>query len=88
VDTFDFPISYEYGHAWSEYYLYIVQQDPTLASYLQARGLTGNPNLNSGQMWSPLELIADDYRQLFGTPNAQSYPPFNYQIPPPARWRG
>jgi hypothetical protein len=88
VDNFDFPISYEYGHAWSEYYLYIVQQDPTLASYLQARGLTGNPNLNSSQMWSPLELIADDYRQLFGTPNAQSYPPFNYQIPPASQVAG
>lgn len=88
VDRFDFPLSYEYGHAWSEYYMDIVQQDPTLTSYLQARGLSGNPNLGTSQMWAPLELIADDYRQLFGTPNAQSYPPFNYQIPPASQVAG
>lgn len=82
VDQFDWALFYEYGHAWSMYYMYIVQQDPSLASYLAARGLTGNPNLDTSQLWAPLELIADDYRQLFGSATARSYPQDNSQIPP------
>ena len=36
-------MSHEYGHAWSLYYDTIVQQEGTLASYLKARGLDGDP---------------------------------------------
>lgn len=81
VDQFDLPLFYEYGHAWSEYYMYIVQQDPGLTSYLRARGLNGNPAIGSNLLWDPTELIADDYRQLFGSANAESYAQNNTAIP-------
>lgn len=78
----DFTLFYEYAHAWSGYYSYIVQQDPTLTSYLKARGLYGNSLLGSSLIWEPVELIADDYRQLFGSPTAAAFPQDNTQIPP------
>jgi hypothetical protein len=80
----DETLVHEYGHAWSKYHADITQQDPSFASYLQARGLTGNPNLGTNWMWEPSELIAEDYRQLFGTPNAASYPQANTDLPPAA----
>lgn len=88
VDKFDWPLFYEYGHAWSMYYMYIVQQDPGLSAYLAARGLSGNPNVGTSQLWAPLELIADDYRELFGSANARSYPQDNTQIPPASQVPG
>jgi len=80
----DNALFHEYGHAWSLYYSYIVQQDPTMASYLQARGLTGDSRLGTTYAWNPKEIIAEDYRQLFGTPNAQSFTQMNREIPPAA----
>lgn len=68
----DNELFHEYGHAWSLYYAYIVQQDPSLTAYLGARGLTGDPRVNSSYEWNVRELIAEDYRQLFGTASAQS----------------
>ena len=72
---------HEYGHAWSLYYAFIVQQDQTLAAYLQARGLAGDARVNSSYGWSAREMIAEDYRELFGTPDAQSASQMNRDIP-------
>lgn len=88
VNQYDLDMFYEYGHAWSLYYMYIVQQDPTLSSYLSYRGLSGNANLGTCLMWEPVEMIADDYRQLFGSANAASYAQQNYQITPAAQVPG
>jgi len=39
---------------------------------LSERNLAGNPLLDSNLNWSRTELIADDYRMLFGTAAAQN----------------
>ena len=41
LTTADRTLFHEYGHAWSMYYAYMAQQDPSLAGYLAARGLAG-----------------------------------------------
>ena len=72
---------HEYGHAWSLYYAYMVQQDPTLAAYLQTRGLTADPRIGTSYAWNPREMIAEDYRELFGDSNAQADDQMNRDIP-------
>lgn len=77
----DGELFHEYGHAWSLYYAFIVQQDSTLAVYLAARALLGDPRVNSSYTWNVREMIAEDYRQLFGTPGARSQAQLNRDIP-------
>jgi hypothetical protein len=77
----DDGLFHEYGHAWSLYNAYIVQQDPTLSAYLRARGLAGDPRVGTSYAWSPREMIAEDYRQLFGTPSARVVTQTNRDIP-------
>lgn len=84
LDTGDTSLFHEYGHAWSLYHAYLTQQDPTFASYLHARGLTGDSRINSTYAWDPREMIAEDYRQLFGSVHAASVPQANTDIPPAA----
>jgi hypothetical protein len=62
----DLLIAHEYGHAWTLYHLYMTQAK-NWTPYLDARGLSGNPNLDTSLSWDRKELIADDYRMLFGT---------------------
>ena len=88
LDTGAEALGHEYGHAWASYYAYMVQQDPTLQSYLTARGLWGNVNLNTSLTWSQWELIADDYRQLLGPPAGRSYPTMNGSLPPASQVPG
>jgi hypothetical protein len=77
----DNSLFHEYGHAWSMYHAYVVQQDPSLTSYLQARGLAGDPRIGTSSSWNPKEMIAEDYRQLFGTPAAAEGAQDNGDIP-------
>lgn len=77
----DAIIAHEYGHAWSLYHLYITQQGDW-TSYLRARGLSGNTNLDTSYMWNRKEILAEDYRLLFGTTSAQDeMTQMNYLIP-------
>lgn len=62
-------LAHEYGHVWSLYHLYLSQNEDW-SSYLTARGLAANPLLDSSYMWMRGEIIADDYRLLFGSPAA------------------
>lgn len=87
-DQGDNVLFHEYGHAWSLYYAYIVQQDPTLSGYLKARGLSEDSRVGSSYQWHPRELVAEDYRQLFGTPSAAAYPQVNQQIAAAAQVSG
>jgi hypothetical protein len=67
----DATLTHEYGAAWTQYHLWISHSgdwDP----YLSERNLAGNPLLDSNLNWSRTELIADDYRMLFGTAAAQN----------------
>lgn len=82
LDTAEQTLFHEYGHAWSLYYAFMVQQDDTLSAYVQARGLTGDSRLDSSYMWNRREMIAEDYRQLFGTAAAQAAAQMNTDIPP------
>jgi hypothetical protein len=86
LDSGDQILFHEYGHAWSDYYATIVQQEgdfPKFTSYLKARGIDPNdPRLDTSHAWTPSEMIAEDYRQLFGSANAQLRGQENTDIPP------
>src|SRR3954453_1102342 len=84
LDNYDMVLFHEYGHAWGWYNGVVVQQDPNLTAYLKARGVYGNSLLNSSKAWTPTEMLAEDYRQLFGSPVAAGYPQANPDIPPAA----
>lgn len=84
LDGGDQTLDHEYGHAWSGYYSHIVQQDPSLAGYLLARGLAGDSRVGTSYEWDPKEIIAEDYRQLFGSANGRSAAHMNSAIPPAA----
>jgi hypothetical protein len=74
-------VAHEYGHAWTLYHLYL-SQSGDWSAWLQARGLTGDSRLESSYMWAKSEMIAEDYRLLFGTQAAQDESrQMNYQIP-------
>lgn len=72
---------HEYGHAWSNYFNIMVQQTESWLGYLQARGLAGDTRVSSNVYWDPKEMIAEDYRQLFGSGRAITYPQANTEIP-------
>ena len=67
----DFIMAHEYGHAWSNYHLYLSHQGDW-SSYLTARGIAGDARVDSTYNWSKGEMLADDYRMLFGSPAAVS----------------
>ena len=77
----DKTLFHEYGHAWSMYYAHMMQQSTALTSYLSLRGILDDPRLGSSHAWSRYELIAEDYRQLFGTSNARSTQQENQELP-------
>ncbi|MGH2706119.1 MAG: FlgD immunoglobulin-like domain containing protein [Actinomycetota bacterium] len=81
LDSHDVVLFHEYGHDWSLYNAYIVQQDESLSSYLEARGLRSDPRIGTSKAWDPKEMIAEDYRQLFGSASAAAYPQANTEIP-------
>ncbi len=88
LSSWDQTLSHEYGHAWSLYHAYMVQADPTIAGYLEARGLSDDDRVDSSYVWGRGELIAEDYRQLFGSPNARQREQANRDIPPAAEVEG
>ncbi|MES2970894.1 MAG: fibronectin type III domain-containing protein [Patescibacteria group bacterium] len=65
---------HEYGHAWSLYHQIMIQQTEIMTSYLEARGLADDPRIGTSVLWDPKEMIAEDYRKLFGTGTAASQP--------------
>jgi hypothetical protein len=82
LNTGENALFHEWGHAWSNYFSVDIQQDPQINGYLQARGLYGDPRIDSSYGWSRYELIAEDYRQLFGSPVASAAGQANGSIPP------
>jgi hypothetical protein len=81
VESGDEILTHEYGHGWSQYYAYLLHQDPQFTNYVQARGLDSDPRVGTSYEWDPAEMIAEDYRQLFGSPNARRAPQTNRDIP-------
>ena len=88
LDELNVPLFHEYGIAWSGYYAYLVQEDDTFTSYLKARGIYGDPRLDTTRKWDRGELIAEDYRQLFGSASAKAWPQDNTDLPPAAQVAG
>jgi hypothetical protein len=88
LTTYDRTLFHEYGHAWSMYHAYMVQQDPSLRGYLEARGLAGDPRVNSTYGWDTGEMVAEDYRQLFGSATAAQHQQINSEIPHPSQVPG
>ncbi len=88
----DATIAHEYGHAWTLYHLYIDHYG-VWSSYLEARWsvvggsvtLATDSRLDSSYAWTRREIIADDYRLLFGDSLAISERPqhLNPYIPAP-----
>ncbi len=69
--TVNYSFAHEYGHVWSNFYRWTYWKG-SWDAYLQARGLLGDSRLNSTKCWQPAELIAEDYRQLFGAAEART----------------
>lgn len=79
----DYGIAHEHGHVWSTYHETIVQQDGDYSGYLNARDLTGDSRVGSSYTWDVAEMIAEDYRLLFGSEEARQRPHMNSAIPAP-----
>jgi hypothetical protein len=88
----DAQIAHEYGHAWTLYHLYMTHNG-NWSSYLSERWtasdgsvtLATDPRLDSTYAWTRSEIIAEDYRLLFGSSLAKSERPtaMNTDIPAP-----
>jgi hypothetical protein len=75
----DAQLAHEYGHAWTLYHLYMTHNGDW-SSYLNTRWanstgtvkLATDSRLDSSYVWMRSEIIADDYRLLFGSSLAKS----------------
>ena len=87
--TPDSVLTHEFGHVWAEYHRYFAKSGDW-SSYLQARGLAGETRLDSSYMWDRGEIIADDYRLLFGSAKVVDQNPWhkNYEIADPRNVSG
>lgn len=72
-------LSHEYGHHFTLYHL-IEGENQTFeqwqdTNYAKVRGLLGDERVRSdyenGHQWNITEIVAEDYVQLFGSPNAK-----------------
>lgn len=73
----DNVMAHEYGHAWADYWQYAAQQGSWQAYQLQrwtssdgSTTLATDSRTDTSYSWSTSEIVADDYRLLFGTPAA------------------
>jgi hypothetical protein len=79
VTTPEATITHEYGHAWNLMHLYL-DHGGDWSGFLNKRWsssdgsvvLSQDSRLNSGYSWDPNEIMADDYRMLFGNAAAVS----------------
>jgi hypothetical protein len=88
----DETLAHEYGAAWSHYWYYMGHIG-SWSTYEQARWTTSDGSLTlatdsrvgSTSAWTPEEIIAEDYRLLFGSDSAINERPtqFNTDIPDP-----
>lgn len=70
----DAALAHEFGHVWTMYHLYI-SQNGSWSAYLGTRWssadgsvrLGADSRLGTSYTWDPGEILADDYRLLFGS---------------------
>ena len=87
--------THEYGHAWTLYHLYLSEQG-NWTPYLNERWsssdgsvtLATDSRTGTSYNWDPSEIIADDYRLLFGTTAAQTLGHLNPYIVDPRKQPG
>jgi hypothetical protein len=78
----DMTVAHEYGHVWTNYW-YFMGHGGSWADYLSTRWssadgrvkLGADSRLGSSYTWDIGEIVADDYRLLFGSPAAISQAP-------------
>lgn len=78
----NFSVGHEFGHVLAHHYAWTVW-DGSWDPYLKARGLYGDPRLDSSYSWREGEIFAEDYRQLLASFEAWSDLPdqLNKDIP-------
>jgi len=87
--------THEYGHAWTQYHL-ATQNGGSWSGYLNERWsssdgsvtLATDSRTGTSYTWNPSEIIADDYRLLFGTTAAQSLSHLNGYVVDPRQQPG
>ena len=80
----DDALAHEYGYVWAAYWLYTAHNG-SWASYEGVRWTTADGSLTlatdtrtgSSYTWQLGEIVADDYRLLFGSPSAVSERPWH-----------
>jgi hypothetical protein len=90
-------MAHEYGHVWSLYHLYMTMGGDW-SSYLSSRWtaadgsttLATDPRLDTTYSWNRKEIIADDYRLLFGSSASIAESPnhMNRYLPQPSNVTG
>jgi hypothetical protein len=76
----EFTIAHEYGHFWSNTWMYLKHNGSTV-DWQKKRGVYADTRIGSTFNWTPSEMLADDYRLLFGTQTAQDQAgPLNWDI--------
>ena len=78
----DAQLAHEYGHAWTRYWFFM-RQGGSWSTYLNTRWSTADGSVTlatdsrtgTSYTWDPAEIIADDYRLLFGSSLAVSQSP-------------
>jgi cell division protein FtsN len=78
----NFTTGHEYGHVFGHYYRHTVWGS-SWVEYQKARGIFGDPRLESEYRWKTSEIFAEDFRQLLAAPEAWSEGPYqgNIDIP-------
>jgi hypothetical protein len=79
ANTPNYSFAHEYGHIWHWYYLWLARQGDW-SSYLTTRWANADGSVKLGQdsrldstmSWSRDEIMADDYRLLFGSAKANA----------------
>ena len=82
VSALNFVTGHEYGHVFGHYYRYTVWGG-SWVDYQKARGIFGDPRLESRYGWRTSEIFAEDYRQLLASHKAWDEGPYqmNTEIP-------
>jgi hypothetical protein len=88
----DETLTHEYGAAWSHYWFFLAHNG-SWSGYQQARWTTADgtatlatdTRTDTTSAWATAEIIAEDYRLLFGDASAinERPTPFNTDIPDP-----
>ncbi|MFE8701233.1 hypothetical protein ACFYKX_11560 [Cytobacillus sp. FJAT-54145] len=82
IETINLTLSHEYGHLFTYYWMILKEQkfpDDQKTKWASHRGIQQHPDvrwrnsaLPNSHLWSPSEIMADDFVILFGSPVGKS----------------